>query len=101
MVGSNTHEEEVDIVTNIERSIFCCPLLGTSEIEIYYPVPSEERLFLISLQYDRCSLVAGDVKTNHKDEDYIEVIFYNGNEFYPVPYKRFVISMKQFILKLA
>lgn len=84
-------------MTNIERSIFGCPLLGIPEIEAYYPAPSEERLFLISLQYDRCSLVAGDVKTNHKGEDYIEVIFYNENEFYPVPYKRFVIK-KDFMM---
>lgn len=82
-------------MTAIERSIFNCPVISYFDIDAYYPAPSEERLFLISLQYDEeseISQVSGAVKTNLKGERYIEILFYNHSEFYPASYRRFVIK---------
>jgi len=87
--------EEADIVTNIERSIFACQILYKSEIESFYPVPSKERLFLLSLSYDESSgssNVYGSVKTNLNGDLYIEIIFYNEVDFCLPSYKRFVIK---------
>lgn len=80
----------------IERQIINCPCITQEDIDTYYPEPSPEAVFLMSLSYEEGIPEEVDIhlyiKTNLKGERYIEIVAYNECLYKEKGYKRFIIQ---------
>lgn len=78
------------MTSRFERMFFNSSIIDTDE----YLLPSEERILLLSLQYEPYSYISPvftQVRTHSDGEKYLEVIIYNERAFRTERYRRFVI----------